>query len=412
MATKRWVGRAASVAQISKVVFSSIVATNTYSVAINGKTVSVTASTTSLGDLIDALVNAWNSSAEPEHREMVAARREDPTLSGLQLTASVAGVPITVTATATTGTATVTQPTAASGPNFWNVAANWDAATLPSAADDLIVADSSVSILYGLTDTNNYASLTVDASFTGEIGLPDTNPLGYSEYRTKYLTLGSGSAITVTLGYGPGTFSGRIRLDVVGSNVTYSLINSGQNAGVQYPYELRNPGSSSTVRSYAGGLVITAASSGNVSTLDVIQRDNFAGGPAVKSESNITVTTATIYGGVLLLEGNATTLIARNASRVTVAKASQIATVKVSSQSQVDWDSSAGITTKLHVEQGGSINFGRVGTTKTVAACDLYAGGTLLDPLDKVTFTAGVVLQACRLADVDLDLGVGVTING
>ena len=78
----------------------------------------------------------------------------------------------------------------------------------------------------------------------------------------------------------------------------------------------------------------------------------------------------------------------------------------------IDWDSSAGITTKLHVEQGGSINFGRVGTTKTVAACDMYAGGTLLDPIDKVTFTTGVVLQACRLADVVLDLGVGVTING
>ena len=412
MATKYWTGRAASVAQVTKVVFSSIVSTNTYTVTINGKSVSAVAASTSLGDLIDALVNAWNSSAEPEHREMVAARREDPTLSGLQLTASVAGVPHTVTASATTGTATVTQPTAASGPNFWNVAANWDSATLPSAADDLIVEDSDVSILYGLTDTNNYASLTVNASFTGTIGLPETNANGYPEYRTQLLTLGTGSAITVTLGYGPGTFSSRIRLDVQGSNVTFSLFGSGQNNGDQYPYELRGPGAGSTVRSYAGGLVLTAASSGNVSTLDVIQRESLTGGPAVKSESNITITTATIYGGELLLEGPATTLVARESARVTVAKASQVATVKVSSQASINWDSSAGITTKLHVEQDGRINFGRVGTTKTVAACDLYSRGTLLDPLDKVTFTAGVVLQACRLADVTLDLGVGVTING
>jgi hypothetical protein len=59
MATKYWVGRAASVTQITKVVFSSIVSTNTYSVTINGKTVSAVAASTSLGDLIDALVGHW-----------------------------------------------------------------------------------------------------------------------------------------------------------------------------------------------------------------------------------------------------------------------------------------------------------------------------------------------------------------
>lgn len=412
MATKYWIGRAASVAQITKVVFSSIVSTNTYSVTINGKSVSVTATSTSLGDLIDALVNAWNSSAEPEHREMTAARREDPSLSGLQLTANTAGLPITVTASATTGTATVTQPTSASGPNFWSAAANWSGGTLPAAADDIVVRDSSVSILYGLTDTNNYASLTIDASFTGQVGLPDQNPSGYPEYRTTFLTLGTGSALTITLGNGVGTFSDRIRIDVQSSNVTCSIVGAGFQGSVQYPFEIRNPGAGSTVRAYAGGLAISAASSGSVSTLEIIQRDGIQNPPSVNVQSNITTTTITIYGGVLLLEGAVTTLVAREQARVTVAKAAAAGTVKVSSQALVNWDSSGGITTKLHVEQGGTINFGRVGTTKTVAACDLFASGTLLDPLDKVTFTAGVVLQACRIGDVTLDLGVGVTVNG
>lgn len=416
MATKYWIGRAASVAQITKVVFSSIVSTNTYSVTINGKTISATAASTSLGDLIDALVNAWNSSAEPEHREMTAARREDPTLSGLQLTAINSGVPITVTASATTGTATVTQPTAASGPNFWNVAGNWQGGSLPSAADDIVVRDSDVSILYGLTDTNNYASLTVDATFTGTIGLPDRNQSGYPEYRTTLLTLGTGSAITVNLGYGVGAFTSRLRLDVQGSNVTYTLQGAGTNGTAAYPFELRNPGSGSTVRVYAGGLAISSSTSGNVSTLDVIQRLGSGIGTsqnvAVNVQSNITVTTAEVYGAAVLIEGAVTTLIAREQARVTVAKAAAAATVKVSSQALINWDSSGGITTKLHVEQQGTIDFGRVGTTKTIAACDMFAGGTLLDPLDNCTFTAGVVLQACRIADVSLDLGVGITING
>jgi hypothetical protein len=408
MATKYWVGRAASVAQITKVVFSSIVSTNIYSVTINGKTVSVVAASTSLGDLIDALVNAWNSSAEPEHRELVAARREDPTLSGLQLTAINAGVPCTVTASATTGTATVTQPTAASGPNFWDIADNWLGGSLPSAADDIVVRDSSVSILYGLTDTNNYASLKIESSFTGTVGLPDTNPSGYPEYRTTRLTLGTGSAITVDLGYGVGAFSGRIRLDLQGSNVTYTVSGAGSNFGAAFPFELRNPGSGSTVRVYAGGVIINSSTTGTVSVLDVIQRDS----AAVSVDSSITCTTIEVYGGSLLLEGSATTLIAREQAQITVAKASTVATVKTSSQARINWDTSGGITTKLHVEQSGTIDFGRVGTNKTVAACDLYATGSLHDPLDNVTFTTGIVLQACRLEDVTLDLGVGITING
>jgi hypothetical protein len=412
MATKYWVGRAQSVAQITKVVFSSIVATNTYSVTINAKTVSVTATGTSLGDLIDALVNAWNSSAEPEHRELVAARREDPTLSGLQLTATVAGVPCTVTASATTGTATVTQPTVASGPNFWNVAGNWLGGSLPAAADDIVVRDSSVSILYGLTDTNNYASLKIESTFTGTVGLPDTSSTGYPEYRTTRLTLGTGSAIAVDLGYGVGSFSSRIRLDLQGSNVTYTVSGAGSNFGAAFPFELRNPGAGSTVRVYAGGVVVNAASSGSVATLDVIQRDSAAVAPSVSIDSTITCTTVRVNGGTLLLEGSATTLTARERAQVTVARAGAVGTVRVGGQANINWDTSGGVTTKLFVEQNGTIDFGRVGTGRTVAACDMFANGTLKDPLDTVTFTAGIVLQACRLGDVDLDLGVGITVNG
>jgi hypothetical protein len=412
MATKYWVGRAASITQITKVVFSSIVSTNTYSVTINGKTVSAVAASTSLGDLIDALVNAWNSSAEPEHREMVAARREDPTLSGLQLTGINPGVPSTVSAAATTGTATVTQPAVASGPNFWNVAGNWLGGSLPAAADDIVVQDSSVSILYGLTDANNYASLKIESSFTGTVGLPDTNAVGYPEYRTTRLTLGTGSAIVVDLGYGVGAFSGRIRLDVQGSNVTYTVSGAGSNFGAAFPFELRNPGSGSTVRVYAGGVLVNSSTTGTVAALDVIQRDTVAAAPQVSIMPEITCTTIEVYGGTLLLEGSATTLIARERAQVTVARAAAVATVKVSSQARINWDSSGGITTKLHVEQAGTIDFGRVGTSKTVAACDLFAGGALHDPLDNITLTAGVVLQACRISDVTIDLGVGVTING
>jgi hypothetical protein len=77
----------------------------------------------------------------------------------------------------------------------------------------------------------------------------------------------------------------------------------------------------------------------------------------------------------------------------------------------LNWESSAGISTKLTAEPGGIADFGRVATTKTIAAADIHPGGTILDPLDKITWTAGVVLVGARLADVTLDLGFGVTIS-
>ena len=111
----------------------------------------------------------------------------------------------------------------------------------------------------------------------------------------------------------------------------------------------------------------------------------------------------------MLIEGAMTTLTARDSARVVVAKASAAATVKASNRAQIDWDTSGGITTKAIIEPSGIINFGNVGTTKTVAACDLYTDGEIRDPNGRVTFTTGIVLIGCRIADVKVDKGVGVT---
>lgn len=410
MATAYFIGKAAKVSQVTKVVYSSIVAGQSYSVTINGKAVSYVALTTSLSDLMDGMIAAWNSSGEPEHQEMVAAQRiESSVLVGLQLTGT-SGIPITVTAAATTGTATVTTPTAASGPNFWNVAANWLAGSMPSAGDTVVVSNSGVDILYGLTDTTNYAIVIVEASYTGAIGLPATNTLGYPEYRTRYLTLGTGSAINVQIGYGIGNFGQRLYLDVQGSNVTLTVYGSSSNAFNGYPVQIIGMASGSTVNIYGGSVQLDSASTSTVSTLNVLEEAGTQSRPNVRVTDKVTATTILCVGGVLLVEGPMTTLTARDSARVSVAKASAAANVKVSNRAQIDWESSGGITTKATVEPAGILNFGNVGTTKTVAACDLYTGGVLRDPNGKVTWTAGIVLIGCRIGDVTVDKGVGVTI--
>jgi|688.fasta_scaffold04211_25 hypothetical protein len=410
MAIKTFTGRAASVAQVSKIAYLTITAGQTYSVSINGKAISYVATTGVLGDLIDALVSLWNSSAEPEHQEMIAARREDPTLSGLQLTGRVAGVPCTVTGSATVGLVTGTTVTAASGPMFWNVAANWSGGTLPAASDDLIVEEYSGDILYGLTDTNNYASLKILASFTGSIGLPSAASSGYPEYRTQRLTLGSGSAITIEVGSGVGTGSGRIRLELNNSNTTLTVFKTGQGGfSGEKSLDLIELGAGSTVRVYGGSVKIDQSA---MAVVDVYSQSTAFG---ASSEASVdlgssTVTTLAVVGGSVTVGGNVTTLIARTRSSVIVDRAAAVGTVRVSEQAVLDWRSSAGITTTLDIEQNGDVRFGTVATTKTVAACKLFPGGRLSDPMAKVTWSTGVVLQGCRISDVEIDLGLGYTI--
>ena len=315
-----------------------------------------------------------------------------------------------VTAAATTGSATVSTITAASGPNFWSVATNWVGGTLPSAADDIEIADSSISILYGLTDTNNYASIKRFASFTGQIGLPARNPNGYPEYRTRRLTLGTGSAIVVQLGYGTGNHPAIEYYDFQGSNVTLTVYGTTANVSSGYPCQIVGTASGSTSNIYGGSVELDSLSTSVMTTMNIIEQLGSQSKPSVHATDKMTCTTVLCVGGQALIEGVMTTLTARESARVQVAKAAAAATVKASNRAQIDWNTSGGITTKAIVEPAGILNFGNSGTTKTVAACDAYPGADIRDPNGRVTWTSGIVLIGCRIADVSIDKGVGVTI--
>ena len=86
--------------------------------------------------------------------------------------------------------------------------------------------------------------------------------------------------------------------------------------------------------------------------------------------------------------------------------ASAAPTVSVSDGGRVDWRSTGGITTLLNVYDQGVCDFSGNGQAKTVAACNVYNGGTLLDPLGIVTWTAGVDNPGGRLGKATLDLGL------
>ena len=152
--------------------------------------------------------------------------------SVVHVTARTAGRPFTLTATentAGTGTATRAAVTAATGPNHWDNASNWDTAVLPADGDTVYIDNSSVSILYGLDQSAiEPAAMHIGMSFTGEIGLPEVNAEGgYHEYRSQYLTIGP---VILKIGAGTGTGSGRLKINSGTDPCALTVLNSGSSA--------------------------------------------------------------------------------------------------------------------------------------------------------------------------------------
>jgi len=207
MATCRWRGDAAAVAQVDTYVVTTYDVTTTWKITINGKVISQvgtggTATTTATALL--ALLQA--STVPPEFAEITW------TSNGATITATsaVAGRPFTISATVSGGTGSWvhTSVTTSSGPNDVNVAANWTTAATPANGDDLVV-DAGSDLLYNLGALSAIAltSLTVAQKFTGKIGLPPINSTNsapgqsYFEYRATYFAI---QTSTLTIGKGDG----------------------------------------------------------------------------------------------------------------------------------------------------------------------------------------------------------------
>ena len=118
-----------------------------------------------------------------------------------------------------TQTYTTTTSTTPSGPNWFTTAANWSAGTAPVDNETLVFENSDVDCKFGLSNASTTpAGIIVRASFTGQIGLPRYNPLGYYEYRDTELRIGtdgdgSASSIFIDVGQGIGAGSDLLRFN-------------------------------------------------------------------------------------------------------------------------------------------------------------------------------------------------------
>ena len=206
MATLRWLGAAQDIRQEQTVTVSGTWAQGeTGSLIINNKKLTITAgasvATTDIAAAINAAISAGSATENlvgdetrnfggreiPEFREVVS------TVSGsvVTLKSYVPGVPFTLTVsdTAASGALATSVTVAATGKNFASNAANYTGGSLPADDDNLVFDSGDVSVLYGLTYFRDNAidlNITRTTDYSGQIGLPPQNNLGYVEYRQRY----------------------------------------------------------------------------------------------------------------------------------------------------------------------------------------------------------------------------------
>jgi hypothetical protein len=281
VAVKKWRGGgAAPVAEVKQVTITAVSVGQTAGVTINGKTVSITATTTNTTTEAAALKAALETSTIPEFAEVFWTTGTN-TVTGTHRTP---GTPWTA-AYFGTATGSLTTPTTATGPNHGDNAANWEGGALPVDGDSFVFELSRVSLLYGLTAfsafTTNGVTVQVRASFTGTIGLPAVNAGsgstvvpggagGYPEYRPRFLVIGGNAVVTV--GDGTGAGCPRFNLQMGTGTTELRVLSTGPEADKQgYAVNWLAPSGNNTLNMTAGSVGL-ATETGQASAVQAVKQ--------------------------------------------------------------------------------------------------------------------------------------------
>jgi hypothetical protein len=402
MANRYWLGRAGAVAQVDTVTIANTWAQNdTATLTINGKSLVVTIGTlVTTAQVATTIKEAWNDETLtdtdasfipadpfPEHGEIVA------TVAGsvVTLTHETDGVPFTLTvteSTAGTGIATEATATAATGPNFWDNADNWGdgaggAGAVPVSTDDVFIDNSDVSILYGLDQSAvTLTSLTIRQNFTGEIGLPKTNPNGYPEYRDDYLQI---SGTTIDIGRGDGQGSSRLKLDTGSVLAVITIVNTGapiEDGLGALIWKGTNAGNEVEVIAGSVDIATFGSESATIATL----RNN-AG--TVFCGPGTSLTQVNLESGRLETSSNITGLTVSSGTFV-LTNAATMVTATIAGGTFFHRSKGTITTLNLGGPTGATLDCSQDNSPRTITTCNVNAGTTIIDPLRTITYTNGI----------------------
>jgi hypothetical protein len=302
MAIVEWKGTAMPVAQVTTVtVAGTVLAGELWSVTVGQKTVSTTGHT-AVGDVADALVELLGGT-EPELAEM-DWEADAGVITG---TAATAGIPVVVSCTtdSASGTITAAEVTAATGPNFVDNVENWSGGALPVDSDDIIFGTADEGPKYALDaiDDVTPALLRITPQCDYDIGLPQSNPSGYREYRDRYLELLGATNVVIE-----SESRGIVRLNFGSAQFSAQVISTGNSteSGIPAVCFLGTHANNSIEQN--DGDVGVAAYPGESSTIKTVRLT----GGTLTCGSGVTLdgtgSTLTLTGGTLTIASDALTV--------------------------------------------------------------------------------------------------------
>lgn len=430
--TTQWAPNQALVSQVETYQFSAPSGVgNWYQAAINGKVVryvSIAGDTAALAATgLYTLLNV-STGVAPELTEITFANPSDGVMTA---TAKVPGTPFANVPGTTAGLVlstgnglangiVTTHTTANASPSDVIDAQNWlrcDLSTtppnktraVPQGTDDVVVANSTVPLLWNLDQlaATTFNTYTRWQSFEAQIGLPDVNPNGYTEWRATYFKFSgpAGSApaggLQVVLGFGSGSGAGptRERYDFGSSKYTLTALAAGSSDD-DYGIKVLGMHTDSVMTLMGGVSVAVAMRPGEVSKLNTVTLD---GGATLAVGSGVTwstsvagaVSTLTTFGGSALLNAAPATVVGNSGTAFTVTTDGlPWATMTLTGGCTVDFRAGGTITT-LTLSNGCSLD--KANDARPLAITNHTLDGDscfINDPLNAVTYTnAGTVKQ-------------------
>lgn len=402
MPTKIWRGDAQAVIQESRATPANVEIGDVFTLIVNQKEISYTATAATVANVTAGLVAAWALSTEPEHTELTVT--DETTYVKI---VGAAGVPFTVTSSATDGggantqTLTMSTPTAATGPHHWDNADNWSPAGVPANGDDVILERSNVGIYYGFAQSAvTLASLKQYATFTGDLGLPAWNALGYFEYRATELAIG---ATAIELGIGGGNGSQLMRLNTGTAQTSAIVRSTGSSSEDGVPSVCWRGTHAANAVNVIKGSVGIAAVQGQAATVDVLRvgyESNTRGDAVVVVGAGVTLGDVYQTGSLLNVKCAADSLDLTEGEYIQEAGA---LTTLTADGGVVRYRSPGTITTAI-VGGGAELDLSQGTQAVTITNIELHAGAIFRDPGGRGTYTNGFDLVRCSPSDITWEM--------
>lgn len=390
------VADAFAVAQVRAQAITGYDVATTYKCTIGGRVISTVGTGGTTTTTAAALVALLNASTYPEFAEITWSNNTNTVIG----TCDTPGKAITFTLSVSGGTGTVgaaSDTTANDGPEALTANNCKNAATgvraLATGGDTFTLESIDTDLRYNLDALSavTVAALYIEASFTGECGLPPLNQdgtLDYDEYRPQYLQIGA-TVCLIGDGSGDGSDLMMIDLGTVLGGVTVLKTGSSPTLAGLGALIIKGTNASNTLKAVSGSIDIApfAGETATFATLTAV------GDASVRTSSGVTLTTVNAGGSATIdlnAAGNPTTINIYDQATVIVRGSIAPGTINVYGKSAKLIYLSSGNPTTVNLIDGATLDCTDNPSTFTIGTLTGSGAPTINDPNSRMTVTNAV----------------------